>query len=237
MTLPQVPLGAVITIGIFFIILILFTDIRYKFCPDIHISNGTVFASLVIGFILLYTMQKFDTMDLNVPTVSRSIIYLKKIALKYEPKAVCYLIKYCQGFLDIDDRNYALECFERMVVPKIDTEVEKERVFKTVSRLNNIYFQRVSLTNTIAEPIWYLVFLSTLILTIIFPMNNRIPRMDALLVLLLIWFPVVFIYALYISELDALVNIIEETIEELKKCEKGISGYCDSLKCRYKCKK
>ena len=235
-TYPQIPLLGVIIFPIVFIFLIIFTDIRYNFRPDLHISNGTTFASIVVGFILLYAMQKFDNIDLNVPTVSRSLIYLKKVAATYDPQSICFLIDYSKGFLCEESRNYSLECFLRRIIPKIDNEVDRIRVTETVTMLENIYFQRVSETNTIAEPIWYLVFLSAIILTVIFPMDENLPRMDAVLVLLLIWLPITFIYTLYLSELAALDTIMKDTIEELKICDGGIDSFCNSLNCRYKCK-
>lgn len=235
MVLPQIPFLGVVIFPIICIYLIIFTDIRYNFKPELHISDGTTFASLVVGFILLYAMQKFDTIDLNVPTVSRAILYLKKVALKYNPKLICYLIKYCKGFLCLEIDNYALHCFEREILPLIPSEAEKARVVTTVTTLETIYNQRISLTNTIAEPIWYLVFISGIILTIIFPMDYTLRKIDAILVLLLIWLPITFIYSLYLSELDALESIIEDTIVSLKECTEDMDDYCSSLDCRYKC--
>lgn len=236
MSWPQIPLWGVILFPLMFIFLIIFTDIRYNFHPDSHISNSTVFASIVVGFILLYSMQKFDNIDLNVPSVSRSLIYLKMIALKYSPESICYLIDYSKGFINKNDRDYSLSCFERIVVPLIDNEAEKNRVVETITILDQIYYDRVSGTNIIAEPIWYLVFLTAIILTIIFPMNEKLSKMNAILVLLIIWMPVTFIYTIYLSENQVLVDIIKDTIIELKQCSKDIDYYCDSLDCRYKCK-
>ena len=236
MVYPQIPLWGVILFPLLFIFLIVFTDIRYDFTPDIHIGNGTTFAAIVVGFILLYAMQKYDNIDLNVPSASRGLLYLKKIANKYEPKSICYLIDYVNGFINIDTNDYSLLCFERIVVPLIDNEAEKDRVKETVTILNDIYFNRVSQTNVIAEPIWYLVFLSAILLTIIFPMNEKLKRMDSILVLLLIWLPITIIYAIYLSENQALLNIMEETLNDLKLCSDNIDGYCESLNCRYKCK-
>jgi len=181
-------------------------------------------------------MQKFDNMDLNVPTINRGLLYLKKVAMQYEPKAVCYLIDYAKGFLAVDKNNFSLECFERLVVPKIPSKTERQRVETVITTLENIYYQRVSELNVIAEPIWYLVFLSGILLSIIFPMNDELTKIDAILVVLLIWLPIGFIYSLYLSELSALTNIINTTIEELKVCTIGINDYCESLNCRYKCK-
>jgi len=235
MVFPQIPLWGVIIFPIVCIYLIIFTDIRYNFKPELHISNGTTFASLVVGFILLYAMQKFDNIDLNVPTVSRALLYLKKVALKYNPKLICYLIDYTKGFLCLESSIYPLHCFEREILPLISSEAEKARVVTTITTLETIYNQRISLTNTIAEPIWYLVFITGVILTIMFPMDHTLRRIDSILVLLLIWLPIVFIYALYLSELDALQIIIKDTIVELEKCTEDIDDYCDSLNCRYKC--
>lgn len=236
MTYPEIPLWGVIIFPFIFIFLIVFTDIRYNFEPDKHISNVTTFASLVVGFILLYAMQKYDRIDLNVPTVSRSIIYLKKIALKYKPKSVCYLIDYVKGFIDVDTRDYSLQCFERIVVPLIHNKAERRRVEQTITVLEDIYFQRISETNVIAEPIWYLVFITGILLSIIFPMNEQLTKVDAVLILLIIWIPITFIYTIYLSEKESLLIIMEDTLKELKLCSNDIDGYCDSINCKYKCR-
>jgi hypothetical protein len=236
MAYPEIPLWGVILFPFVFIYLIIFTDIRYDFEPDLRISDSTTFASLVVGFILFYAMQKFDNIDLNVPTVSRAILYLKKIALKYDANLVCYLISYVKGFINLKIDNYSLKCFEKLLLPLIDNEAERERVRASVTTLDNVYYDRVSETNIIAQPIWYLVFLSGILLSIILPMNTAISKVNAVLVILLIWLPITFIYSLYLSELQALTDIMNNTLDELEKCTDNIDDYCESFKCKYTCK-
>ncbi len=236
MVYPEVPLPGVILLPLVFIFLILFTDIRYNFKPEFHVSNGTAFASLVVAFILLYAMQKFDNIDLNVPTLNRSVMYLKAVALDHDPNLVPYLISYCKGFLCLEPENFALQCFEEKLIPLITNQGEKERVRSTVTILENLYNQRVSLTNTIAQPIWYLVFATGIILSIIFPMEESLGKIDAILVLLLIWLPITFIYALYLSEIQALEIIVEDTIKELKVCTRSLDAFCRKYYRKYKCR-
>lgn len=233
MAYPQIPLWGVLVFPFIFIYLIIFTDIRYDFEPDLRIGDATTFASLVVGFILFYAMQKFDNIDLNVPTVARSILYLKKVALKYDPKLVCYLISYVKGFVCIDINNYSLTCFEKLLLPIIEDDAERARVRDNISILEDKYYDRVSETNIIAQPIWYLVFLSGILLSIILPMNSNINGINALLVLLLLWLPIGFIYSLYLTELQALQDIMKSTLTELEKCTENIDDYCNSPK--YKC--
>lgn len=235
MAYPEIPLWGVLLFPLVFIYLILFTDIRYDFEPDLRIGDATTFASLVVGFILFYAMQKFDNIDLNVPTAARAILYLKKVALKYDPNLVCYLIEYVKGFICIDKNNYSLKCFEKLLLPMIEDDSERARVRDNVSILEDKYYDRVSETNIIAQPIWYLVFLSGILLSIILPMNNNINKVNAILVLLLLWLPISFIYSIYLTELQALQDIMQDTLTELEKCTEDIDDYCNSLKCRYKC--
>jgi hypothetical protein len=235
MAYPQIPLWGVLVFPLVFIYLIIFTDIRYDFEPDLRIGDATTFASLVVGFILFYAMQKFDNIDLNVPTVARSILYLKKVALKYDANLVCYLIGYVKGFICIDINNYSLKCFEKSLLPMIEDNSERERVRDNVSILEDKYYDRVSETNIIAQPIWYLVFLSGIILSIILPMNSNINKINSILVLLLLWLPIGFIYSLYLTELQSLKDIMNDTLTELEKCTEGIDDYCNSLNCKYKC--
>jgi hypothetical protein len=219
--LQQIPLWAFILVPIFFILIVLFTDVRYNLSPTNYIGHGTTIASLVIGFIFLYSMQKYDLMDLNVPIVSRNLIYLKGVAEKYDPSLICYLISYAKGFLNFDKNNYSIYIFEKKLLDKITDHNLTKSVHESVKKLEDIYEQRISGTNLIAEPIWYLVFIIALLLTLIFPMDMSFKnRADSVIVIALIWLPITTIYALYISELASLSKNINNTIKILseRKC-------------------
>lgn len=212
-----IPLWAFIVVPLLFIGIALFTDWRYDLRPNDYIGNSTVFASLVIGFIFLYAMQKYDTMDLNVPVVYRNLIYLKAIAEKYNPKLIDKLIQYAEGFLDFDKNDFSIQTFEWDILPLIDDPNLVISVHESVNKLSEIYDQRVSGANLIAEPIWYLVFICALLLTLIFPLDTTFEKpMDSVLVIVLIWLPLVTIYAIYNHEIDNLENTINETIKILK---------------------
>ncbi len=217
----QIPLWVFIALPIFFILIVLFTDVRYGLRPNNYIGHSTTIASLVIGFIFLYGMQKFDLMDLNVPYITRNLIYLKKVAEKYDPSLVKYLISYAEGFLAFDMNNYAIYKFEDIIIEKIDDEDVKASVMDAVRTLKDIYNDRVSGTNLIAEPIWYLVVIICILLTLLFPLDYCFKqKTDSIIVIILIWLPVVTIYSLYLSELKALEDSVISTIEVLKSDKK-----------------
>jgi hypothetical protein len=218
MNLPQVPLPIVVLIPFVFIYIVLFTNIRYALRPDDYISDSTVFASLVIGFIFLYAMQKYDIMDANVTTVARNLNYLKYIAEKYDPSLICYLIRYGEGFLDFEENNYSIIRFEERILPLIEDESIRYRVRESISLLETIYHERISKTNLIVEQLWYLIFITAILLTIIFPLDTSFVKpADSVIVIILIWLPIVTIYYLYISELNSLVNIMNKTIYGLER--------------------
>lgn len=221
MTWPQIPLPLIVFIPIAFIIIVLFTNIRYALRPDDYIGNSTVFASLVIGFIFLYAMQKYDLMDLNVETVSRNLIYLASVTELYDPSLICYLIKFAEGFLTFDTHDFSLLKFEEKLLPLINDEVTSFRVRESITILEQIYNQRISQVNLIAEPLWYLTFVTAILLTIIFPLDiSFTKRTDSVIVIILIWLPIVTIYYLYISELESLTETISSTIDKLEKLYK-----------------
>lgn len=216
--LPTLPLWVFIVIPVFFILIVLFTDIRYSLRPDNYIGHGTTIASLVIGFIFLYAMQKYDNMDLNVPIVTRNLAYLKGVAEKYDPSLIKYLVCYAKGFLDFNPNDFSIYKFEAKLLPQIQDPNIVKSVHDSVRILQDAYNQRVSGTNLIAQPIWYLVFIIALLLTLIFPMDISFhKRADSIIMILLIWLPITTIYALYLTELNSLDNNIKEIIRFLRK--------------------
>jgi len=214
----QIPLWVFVLVPIFFISIILFSNVRYNLAPANFIGHGTAIASLVIGFIFLYAMQKYDLMDLNVPIVVRNLTYLSGIANKYDPSLVCYLEKYAKGFLNFEENNFSIYIFEKKLLKHITDPNLIKSVHESVKKLEDIYNQRISGTNLIAEPIWYLVFIIALLLTLIFPMDVTFHnRSDSVIVIALIWLPITTIYALYLTELSNLDKAINDVIKTLKR--------------------
>jgi hypothetical protein len=221
----EIPLWVFIILPIFFIAVVLFTDIKYTLRPKNYIGHSTVIASLVIGFIFLYTMQKFDLMDLNVPIVTRNLVYLKSVAEKYDPSLVKYLVSYSEGFLDFDMGNYSMYIFEQKLLDKITDKNLKVSVIESCKILKDVYDQRISGTNLIAQPIWYLVIIVCILLTLIFPLDDCFQqKADSVIVILLIWLPVVTMYALYLSEVNSLINSIKAVILVLKSKKLSLSN-------------
>jgi hypothetical protein len=232
--LPSLPVETFLIVPLAFIFIVLFTNVRYQLRPLRHISSISIFASLVIGFIFLYGMQKFDKMDANVPVVQRNIIFLSEIAQKYDPSLICILIQYVVDFLNFRNDTFPIIRFEEKLVPLLSTQEEIFRVREAVTILEMISNERITGTNLIAEPIWYLVFVSVFILTVIFPLDTSFEKpMDSVLAIILLWFPLFIIYFLYNSELDRLQRTMKCLIEDLQrinkkngvKCEKTYSYY------------
>lgn len=229
--LPDIPLNVFLIVPIIFILLIYFTNIRYHLKPNTYIDTIAVFASLVVGFIFLYGMQKYDQMDANVPVVERNIISLTQVALKYKPDTICYLQKYIEDFLNFTNDQFPIIQYEFEILPEISDENERFRVREAVTILENINNQRISRTNLIANPIWYVVFVSILILTIIFPLDESFDNeMDSVLVIILLWFPVYVIYYLYNLELSRLKRTMENLLSDLKYIAKKKNIQCKKSK-------
>lgn len=234
MQLPRIPLFIFILAPVIFLYLILCTNIRHKLI-DSHISNSVVFVGVVVGFILLYAMQKYEKVDENSLLVSRHLEYLALVALKYDPSLISYLIQYSEEFIS-NENSYAILCFEKAIVPQIKSDVERKRVRHIVSILDDIFDQRVSKTNTIPELIWYIVFIISVILTVLFPLDSKFDsRIDELLVVILLWLPIVVIYYLYLSEIAQIENVINCSTKLLKKMYKhpdkynNVNQYCKCI--------
>jgi len=216
------------------------SNFRYGLKPNNYIGHSTIFASLVIGFIFLYGMQKYDKMDGNVPVVERNIIYLQMMALKYDPSLICLLIQYVVNFLEFTNNEFPIFEFERKILPLIKNEEEYFRVREAVTILELISHQRVTGENLITTPIWVLVYIIALLLTLIFPMDVEFEnKTDSVIVIGLIWFPIATIYFLYRSELDKLQLTMENLIKELDRTakRKGIKceyEYSTDCSCEYK---
>lgn len=203
--------------------------------PNDYIGSIAVFSSLVVGFIFLYGMQKYDRMDANVPVVERNIIYLCQISLKYKPDTLCYLAHYIVDFLEFNNDEFPIIQYEMEVLPLITDETEQFRSREAVTILELINNERITRSNLIPNAIWYIVLVSITILSIIFPLDSSFCNpMDSSLVLILIWFPIFVIYYLYDSELDVLETTMTNLLDDLKalikkqgiKCPQNLKYPC-----------
>ena len=235
MGLPEIPLEIFILTPIIFILFAVFTNIRYELRPTNYIGHSTIFGSLIIGFIFLYAMQKYDKIDANVPVVARNIIFLEEMALKYDPSLICYLIEYSENFLSFTREEFPILKFERKIIPLVDDPTVAARITESVTILELISHERITKTNLIVNPIWYTVFIMLFLLTVIFPMDSNFGKpLDSIIVIILIWLPIVVIYYLYQSELYNIENTMEDLIDELEwvikkkgiKCKKGKHKHC-----------
>ena len=233
--LPAIPLYLFLVIPLVFVFLVYFTNVRYQLHPNNYIGSIAVFASLVVGFIFLYGMQKYDRMDANVPVVERNILFLCQISLKYNPDSLCLLAQYIVNFLDFTNDEFPIIQYEFDVLPLIKDETEQFRVREAVTILELINNERITRTNLITNAIWYVVLVSIVILTIIFPLDQKFcNEMDSTLVIILIWFPIYVIYYLYNLELDRLDDTMKSLLRDLKrlirkegvKCTNDLSMPC-----------
>jgi len=218
MTWPAIPQAFFIIVPLFFIFLVLFTDCRFQFTPKEYISHGNLFSSLIIGFIFLYAMQKYDVMYANFPVVTRNIIYLEEMALKYDqPQLICFLIQYLDDFLNFINDKFPIANFERKLLPHVTNKDDVFRIREAVTTLEVVANQRITGTNLIAQPIWYTIFIVAILLTIISPMDiNYKRRIDSIIIIVLIWLPIVVVYILYNTALAALDTAIKQTKKQLQ---------------------
>ena len=227
MPLPDLPVYLFVVVPLIFIFISVFTNIRYEFTPMHYIGHSTIFASLVVGFIFLYAMQKYDAMDANVPVVVRNIVFLSDFALEYNPSLICYLVQYLEDFLTFTNNKFPILVFEEAILESLgDDEDTIFRVREAVTQLEIISHEKITGTNLIAPAIWYLVFIVSLLLTIIFPMDTNFRRAaDSIIAILLIWLPIFAIYYLYTEELKRLEKEICEILDVLKEIlnEEGVT--------------
>ncbi len=227
--LPALPVGTFILVPLIFVFLILFTNVRYQMIPNRYIGHVTIFASLVIGFIFLYSMQKYDKMNANIPVVERNIIYLSGKADKYNPQLNCFLIEYINDFLNFRNDRFSIINFEKKLIPLVSSEEEIFRIREAVTILEDILYQRITGANLIPEPIWYIVFISIFILTIIFCLDTTLERsIDAIISIILIWFPIFVIYFMYNFELENLQETMDNLLCFLHKTNKK-----NGIKCKH----
>ena len=233
---PQIPLPVVIGIPFLFIFFILFTSIRYEFAPPEHITNGTTVAALSIGFVFLYALQKYDKLGANFPVVLRNIIFLTDLALEYDPSLICYLTQYLEDFSDFNNTGYPIITFEEKLLPNIDDENLIFRIRGSVTTLERLSDQRITGENLISAPIWYTVFLSSTLLTLFLAMDIKLSdKTDSILLIVLIWFPVLTIYVLYLSILAELDTAIKDLIANLNKITDKNGIDCSEVGVENKC--
>lgn len=216
MTLPQIPFPIVVLFPILFMFIIIFTNIRYDLLPKEHMNLGATISALSIGFVFLYTLQKYDKMDANYPIVVKNIVFLTDVSLKYDPSLICYLIQYLKDFLNFDNTGYPILQFEQGILQKVEDDILAYRIRASVDTLVEIAYERISGANLISAPVWYLVFLAASILTIIFPMDEQIEsKVDSVLLIFMIWLPVITMYALYNAALNSLDTSISSLLNDL----------------------
>lgn len=230
MFLPQLPLPVVFAFPLIFIFLILFTHLRYEFHPNNFVAHGTLVASLAIGFVFLYALQKYDKMDANFPVVIRNIVFLADLALIHDPSLICFLIQYLDDFLNFNNSGFPIIIFEKELLTFIDNENEIFRIREAVTTLEDISYQRISGENLIPAAIWYVVFTVAIILSIIFPMDTNIDRkLDGIFALLLIWVPIITVYFLYLDALEVLDDSITELRDDLEGLMKKKGIKCNKI--------
>tara|TARA_R110002153_G_scaffold101998_2_gene238329 strand:+ start:1017 stop:1712 length:696 start_codon:yes stop_codon:yes gene_type:complete len=222
------PLHTFIIIPSIFIAILLFTNIKYNLAPNDYFPSISAFPTLVIGFIFLYAMQKYDKMDANVPVVERNIIYLEEIALKTDPSLLCFLDQYVENFLTFTNDEFPILKFEKELLPQIEDETEAFRIREAVTTLELISHQRITKTNLIPDAIWYLVLMSAMLLTVIFPMDKEFKNaIDPILIIILIWLPLITLYYLYVEELKRLDATLNKLKIDLRKNIEKEGVKCD----------
>jgi len=144
---------------------------------------------------------------------------------------ICFLIQYLKDFSNFNNTGYPIVTFEEKLLPQIDDENVRFRIREAVTILEGSSFQRISGENLIPAPIWYIVFLVAILLTLIFPMDTNLNfRPDSIILIILIWVPVVIIYTLYLAILADLDDAIEKLIVDLEKLtRKGRINCCKVL--------
>lgn len=234
--LPQIPLFVFFVTPLVFLYIILCTGLRHDLLSA-HITNSVSFVSVVIGFILLYAMQKYERVDENSLLVRRHLEYLGLIALKYDPSLIRYLVNYAKAFSK-NTNSYDILCFERKILPQITDNADKERVIFIVTLLDDLFDQRVSTTNTIPNLIWYIIITVIIILTVLFPLDRQFKNvLDSILIVILLWLPIAGIYYLYVTQLESIDDSIDGTIALLEDMDKNpehfknVNGYC---RCAFK---
>jgi len=230
MAYPQLPIYVAVAFPITFLAIAMFTNARYSLSPSAYISHSVTIAALAVGFVFLYALQKYDTMDGNFPVVIANIIYLTDIALEHEPSTICFLIQYLWDYLNYDNTGYPILMFEREIAPFINEPPVIERTKDAVTNLEQLYYQRISRENLIPAPVWYIVFFIASLLTIIFALDNNIEsKIDAVIIIILIWFPVIVIYIMYLSIIQDLDQAIMSTIFTLEEITVAESVCCANV--------
>lgn len=209
------PVSVFILIPFFFIILIIFTDYRYKLRPVDYIDNATVCASLILGFIFLYGMQKYDQINVDTPTFAKNIIYLQRIANKYDASLTKYLKCFLKGYLNFEEFNFSILTFQEKLLPQITNPNEVIHIQGMISGLEILYNTRISKTDLVANEIWASVLIVAILFTVIFPMDPDLSRLNACIIIILIWLPLFVLYYLYTKANKLLISTIQSVLREL----------------------
>jgi len=162
-------------------------------------SIGAVFTGLIIGFIIVFAMQKFDLHSNNRNQFRQLILRLAR----QKPQMKEALIAYTKAYLHKEDGD--------ALVPWL----EDPSVNRTIYQLEDLSRVHVAGNDDIPNSIWYTVLISVIIISIIVVVDARMTDLMSLGAIVLIWLPIVVIYNLYIQRNVETEKIISQLLKTL----------------------
>lgn len=200
--LPTIPTWIFLVIPMLFIIYNFLNKHKYSNLPLEVFSIGALFAGLIIGFIIVFAMQKFDIHSSNRNLFTQKILRLQRL----EPTMRDALVDYTKAYLEYKDSD--------VLLPWLTSS--NPIVVRTIQELDDLTSGHINSFDSIPNIIWYTVLISIIIITILVVIDGRIPNLMSLGAIILIWLPVIVIYYIYISRDTDTDRIIRELLEKLK---------------------
>lgn len=200
-SLPTIPPWVFILTWILFILYLFFGPYKHEhFAIEVY-SIGTVFAGLIIGFILVFAMQKYDLHISNRKRFVTALIHLQRLT---DGSSRSLLRKYIEAYLEKEDST------------SLETLATTPRTTELVSLLEELATARFNQADDIPNSIWYTVYISIFIISILVVIDIRISKILGVATLILIWLPLIVVYYLYQSRENETLAYLRDKLTSLE---------------------
>lgn len=214
--LPDISILLVIFFFAILVILVVTNYLKRTPLPFEALTLSGVFASLVIGFIVVYAIQKYDAFSANTNLYIRRTIQLAAIACKYAPEVIPLLVEYTINFA-CRRLSLLIVDIQRILDAKITDPIEKNFANNLINQISIANSIQADGSDIIPNGIWYAVFLVTIIISIFIIRDIRLTQLSVLAILVTIWIPLTVIYYIYITRDEASNKQLYALVDSLKK--------------------
>lgn len=206
---PEFPIFWIFIIIIILVILSVTNFIRTYPFPDMRIVPAAIFASVLVSFILIFSIGKYDDFIDNTNLFTRRVEELAKVSKNRYPQIIPLLHQYVEDFACRRKNTLLFEIEKSLTGNNL--------LFSLIRDIDESNGRQQDRVDFIPNIIWYGLFFITIILSLIVVANGNISPLISLATLAVIWLPILIIYYLYVNRFNILYDKINRLNTKLKR--------------------